>query len=425
MLAQRYRLLRRIATGGMGTVHEAVDERLGRRVAVKILNPEYADEPDCVERFSREACAAAGLVHPHVAQIFDTGHDAAQYFIVMEYVDGDDLGHELSRRTRLLPARAVEIADQLCAALAAAHAVGIVHRDIKPSNVLLGSGDRVKLTDFGIAKACGQAALTATGLVLGSANYLSPEQADGQTATPASDLYSAGIVLFEMLTGTVPFTGPSPVAVAHDHLTREVPPVDGLVPGLPPTLAAVVGRATAKNPSDRFPDATAMQAELRNCGEATGEPSPRADLTAAPAAGPPALAVPQCGFGRLGSAAAIVATVLVAGGLALLNDQSSQQADAASPPNRTSVAAGASWQTDANSRVATQRRIGWPVNDPKKWDDHDKGRLGHRGHHYAKGHKPDENLPVHRGHHYAKGHKPGHGPSITLLHHSTSDDRMT
>jgi eukaryotic-like serine/threonine-protein kinase len=281
MLAERYRLLRRIAVGGMGSVHEAVDERLGRRVAVKILNVDYAHDPSCVERFSREARAAAGLIHPNIAQVFDSGHDAGQYYIVVEYVDGADLGHELSRRIPLLTARAAKIADQLCSGLAAAHSVGIVHRDVKPSNVLLGPGDHVKLTDFGIAKVRGQAALTATGFVLGSAKYLSPEQADGQTATPASDLYSAGIVLFEMLTGTVPFTGPSPIDIAHDHLTREVPPVRGLAPGVPPMLAAVVARATAKNPSVRFPDAAAMQAELRDAVEATGERSPKAVLPAA------------------------------------------------------------------------------------------------------------------------------------------------
>lgn len=400
MLAGRYRLVRRVATGGMGTIHDAVDVRLGRRVAVKILKPEYADDPRFVERFTREARAAAGLTHPHIAQVFDSGHDAGQYFIVMEYVDGDDLGRMLSQQTRLAPARAARIAAQVCSALAAAHTVGIVHRDVKPGNVLLAPGDQVKLTDFGIAQTQGQAALTGTGLVLGTADYLSPEQAAGQTATPASDIYSAGIVLFEMLTGAVPFVGASPVAVAHDHLTRPVPPVRDPAPDVPPRLAAVVERATAKDPNRRFPDAAAMEAELRHGLEATRERAPTAMLPAPTRA----LAPPAAGGRhqrhrqphRLAAAAAgvMVVAALIVGGLLLANNPSSpQQAEAANPsgPATTGPAASA---RDAPTRDNSDHPHRTAGDDPTKRHKPKKGPPDHPGNHYGKGHKPD--------------HKPGH-----------------
>jgi eukaryotic-like serine/threonine-protein kinase len=206
MFADRYRQVRRIASGGMGTVYEGVDERLGRRVAIKFLKEEYAEDPLFVERFGREARAAASLDHPNIAQVFDTGQHDGRYFIVMEFLEGEDLGHMLREDCRLPADAAVSVTAQLCSALAAAHTAGIVHRDIKPSNVLVRTDGRVKVTDFGIAQVQGQASLTGAGLVLGTARYLSPEQACGQAVTPASDLYSAGVLLFEMLTGDVPFT---------------------------------------------------------------------------------------------------------------------------------------------------------------------------------------------------------------------------
>jgi eukaryotic-like serine/threonine-protein kinase len=262
-VADRYRLVRRIATGGMGTVYEGVDERLGRRVAVKVLKEEYADDPRSQERFSREARAAAMLNHPHIAQVFDSGQDASGAFIVMEYVDGPHLGQLLEIEGRLAPWRAVGIAADMCSALGAAHAVGIVHRDVKPSNVLLTPHHQVKVTDFGIAQAQGQAALTGTGMVLGTAHYLSPEQASGQGTTPASDVYAVGVLLFQLLTGSVPFDSDSPVAVALSHATQEVPPVTDLAPDVPPRVAAAVAHATAKDPRQRFADASLMEAELR------------------------------------------------------------------------------------------------------------------------------------------------------------------
>jgi tRNA A-37 threonylcarbamoyl transferase component Bud32 len=263
MLADRYRQVRRIASGGMGTVYEGVDERLARRVAIKFLKEEYAEDPLFVERFGREARAAASLDHPNIAQIFDSGQDGGQHFIVMEFLEGKDLGHVLREDQRLPADVAVSVTSQVCSALAAAHMAGIVHRDIKPGNVLVRSDGRVKVTDFGIAQVKGQASLTGAGLGLGTARYLSPEQASGQEVTPASDQYSAGVLLFQMLTGNVPFTGDSPVAVALSHVREELPSVHDFAPEVPPPLAEVVATATAKDPQSRYADAAQMGAALR------------------------------------------------------------------------------------------------------------------------------------------------------------------
>jgi serine/threonine-protein kinase len=282
-VAGRYRLIRRIATGGMGTVFDGLDERLGRRVAVKVLKEEYADDPRSQERFSREARAAAMLNHPHIAQVFDSGQDAGRSFIVMEFVEGGHLGRLLETEGRLPPRQAVEIAADVCSALGAAHKVGIVHRDVKPSNVLLTPHHQVKATDFGIAQAQGQAALTGTGMVLGTAHYLSPEQASGQGATPASDVYAVGVLLFQLLTGSVPFDGDSPGAVALSHVTQQVPPVRDRAPDVPPRVAAAVAHATAKDPRQRFANASLMEAELRFALAAPAtQPMPATPVAATP-----------------------------------------------------------------------------------------------------------------------------------------------
>jgi len=261
-LAQRYQLLERIAVGGMGEVHLATDERLGRRVAVKVLAPVYADSPDFVERFRREALTAAALSHPNIAQVYDYGVDGSAHFIVMEHVEGSDLSRLLREGGRMTPADAVHVAEQVCAALAAAHRAGVVHRDIKPGNVMVRPDGTVKVTDFGIAQALGQASLTETGTVMGTAAYVAPEQARGQATSSATDLYSLGILLFQMLTGAVPFDGDTPVAIAMRHLDEPVPLPSSRVAGLPANLDEVVTRATAKSPRDRYPDADAMAAAL-------------------------------------------------------------------------------------------------------------------------------------------------------------------
>lgn len=246
----------------MGSVYEAEDERLGRQVAVKILRAELADDERFVERFRREAHAAASLSHPNVAAVFDHGEDAGTRFIVMELVDAPDLAQVLRQSKPLDPARAVRIAVQICDALQHAHDRGIVHRDVKSANVLVGAEDHVKVTDFGIARAAGDVSLTRTGITFGSAHYFSPEQAAAQPVTHRSDLYSAGIVLFEMLTGTLPFKGDSPIAVAMQHLREDVAAPSSVLASVPPALDHVVAVATAKQPEDRYESARAMREAL-------------------------------------------------------------------------------------------------------------------------------------------------------------------
>ncbi|MDQ3982396.1 MAG: protein kinase, partial [Actinomycetota bacterium] len=262
LLGGRYRLEETIAAGGMGTVFAATDERLHRRVAVKVLKEHLATDPKFVERFGREARAAAALSHPNVATVFDFGEDDGTPFIVMEMAPGRDLARVLREEGPLAPERARGIAAQICAALGHAHAAGLVHRDVKPANVIVDDGDRVKVTDFGIARATGDSTLTAAGSVLGSAHYISPEQASGASVTPATDVYSAGIVLYEMLTKTLPFTADSALAVALRHVSDEVPAPSLVNPDVPASLDEIVARATAKDPAARWATAGAMAAAL-------------------------------------------------------------------------------------------------------------------------------------------------------------------
>jgi serine/threonine protein kinase len=282
MLIDRYELSERVATGGMGTIYQAHDHRLGRRVAVKLLKDELAQDPRFVERFRREARAAAALSHPCIAAVFDYGEQDGTHFIVMELAEGRDLARLLREEGPLSPDRAVRVATQICEALGHAHAAGVVHRDVKPANVIVGDDDRVKVTDFGIARAVGDSTLTATGSVLGTAHYISPEQAEGSKVGPASDIYSLGIVLYEMLTGSMPFTGDSPVSVAMRHVTDDVPAPSALNPAVPPELDAVVARATARPPGDRWHDAVGMATALGAGLEPTGETVTR-EVAAEPA----------------------------------------------------------------------------------------------------------------------------------------------
>lgn len=282
-LVDRYELMDQVATGGMGTVYRATDTRLHREVAVKVLKPELAGDPRFVERFRREARAAAALSHPNVAGVFDYGEDEGRNFIVMELVRGRDLARVLREEGPLSSTRVVAIGMQIADALAHSHEAGLVHRDIKPANVIVGDDDRVKVTDFGIARAQADSSLTATGNVLGTAQYISPEQASGEQVGHASDIYSLGIVLYEMLTGSVPFTGDSTLAVALRHMREQVPPPSSLNPDVDPSLDRVVARATAKRPQDRFLRASDLAAELR--GGVPTAPATAAVATAAMAGG--------------------------------------------------------------------------------------------------------------------------------------------
>jgi serine/threonine-protein kinase len=251
----RYELGRQLGAGGMARVYLAHDNLLDREVAVKVLSDRYAADPAFVERFRREASAAAALNHPNIVSVYDRGEADGSYYIVMEYLEGPDLKQVIRRRAPLPPAEAVDYALQILAALGAAHRRHVIHRDVKPQNVMVAEDGRLKVTDFGIARAGAGTTMTEAGAVIGTAQYLSPEQARGAEVTAASDCYSVGIVLYEMLTGRVPFDGERPVVVAMKQITEPPVPPRDLVPEIPRDLSDVVMRALEKRPSDRFESA--------------------------------------------------------------------------------------------------------------------------------------------------------------------------
>jgi eukaryotic-like serine/threonine-protein kinase len=263
VFSDRYELTHLIARGGMAEVYRARDRLLDRPVALKVLFPELSVDRAFVERFRREAQAAAKLSHPNIVPVFDWGEDAGSYFIVMEFVDGRPLSAVLRETGPLEPARAAGITTQVAAALASAHRHGVVHRDIKPGNVLITNDGQVKVTDFGIARAVNtEESLTQTGAVMGTATYFSPEQAEGIGVDARSDIYSLGVVLFEMLTGRPPFLGDTPVSVASKHV-RDVPPMPReLLETVPVELEAVVMKAMAKQPEQRYQSAEEFRADL-------------------------------------------------------------------------------------------------------------------------------------------------------------------
>lgn len=261
VFGQRYRVTEKIGSGGMAEVYKAVDSVLGRTVAVKVLHAHYASDPDFVARFKQEAQAAANLSHPNIVNIYDWGSEGSTYYIVMEYVRGTDLKALVREKGPVPAAKAAEYAAQVAAALAVAHGYGIIHRDIKPANIVLAPDGGVKVMDFGIARAT-DSTLTQTGSVLGTAHYVSPEQAQGRALTPASDLYSLGVVLYEITTGRLPFEGDTPVAVALKHVNDEPIPPRQINPGLSPALEAIILRAMSKNPQERFTSAEEMRREL-------------------------------------------------------------------------------------------------------------------------------------------------------------------
>ncbi|MGI8778233.1 MAG: Stk1 family PASTA domain-containing Ser/Thr kinase [Acidimicrobiales bacterium] len=319
VLSERYRIVRHLARGGMAEVYLAHDQLLDRPVAVKVLFPELAHDVNFVERFRREARAAAGLNHHNIVSVYDFGEDEGSYFIVMEYVDGTTLREVIRTEGPLELPRIVEIGSEVAAALAIAHASGIVHRDVKPGNVLISSTvpaarlsdvpearlSEVKVADFGIARA-GDAleSLTQTGAVMGTATYLSPEQAKGADIDLRSDVYSLGVVLYEMATGRPPFAGSSPVAIAYQHLNEPPVPPSTQNPALPPAFDAIVLEALAKDPADRQASAGELRAEL--LAMTMGPPELESTMIEAPAAvagtstevlAPVAAPVPPAGYG--------------------------------------------------------------------------------------------------------------------------------
>jgi beta-lactam-binding protein with PASTA domain/predicted Ser/Thr protein kinase len=265
LLDGRYRVIRKLGTGGMASVYLAEDQELGRRVAIKLLDERHAQDDQFIERFRREAESAAGLSHANVVSIYDRGEAEGTYYIVMEYLEGKTLKELLVSRGPTPVRVAIDYTRQILSALEFAHRHGIVHRDIKPHNVVVAPDGRLKVTDFGIARS-GSSQMTEAGSIIGTAQYLSPEQAQGKPVHPSSDLYSVGIVLYEMLTGTVPFTGETALEVAMKHLnTIPEPPSEKRPPGIgevPHELDLVVLRALAKDPADRYETAREMDADL-------------------------------------------------------------------------------------------------------------------------------------------------------------------
>jgi serine/threonine-protein kinase len=269
----RYQLTSRIATGGMGEVWRADDTVLDREVAVKVLKHEYADDPVFRARFQAEARHAASLVHPNVASVFDFGEltdedgtDSARPFLVMELVPGQPLSALLRGGEAMPSDRAADIVAQAADAIAAAHAIGVVHRDVKPANLLVTPDGTVKITDFGIARAGDGAAITQTGQIIGTPHYISPEQAEGRSATESSDIYALGVVLYECLAGRRPFDRDTPIQVALAHVREVVPPLSEDVPA---RMRAIVEKALAKDPADRFTNAADLATALRG-GEVAG-----------------------------------------------------------------------------------------------------------------------------------------------------------
>src|SRR5919109_1868174 len=258
LIGHRFRLEERIGSGGMSSVYRALDETLQRQVAIKLMNREIATDSDQLERFRREARAVAQLNHPHVVTVIDAGEDEGAPYIVFEYVEGETLKDRIRRNGRLPVAEAVAYAIEIARALECAHSHRLVHRDVKPQNVLIDPDGRAKVTDFGIARSLEAQGLTDTGRVLGTTDYVSPEQAMGEDVDERSDVYSLGVVLYEMLTGDVPFQAETQVGVAMKHVNEPLPDVQRRRPEISAALAAVVERATAKETQKRHQSVSEM-----------------------------------------------------------------------------------------------------------------------------------------------------------------------
>ena len=269
VFGRRYRATEKIGTGGMADVFKAVDETLGRTVAVKVMHARYAADPAFAARFRQEAQAAANLVSPNIVNMYDWGQDGETYYIVMEYVRGTDLKSIIEQKGAIPSRKVADVGAQVCSALSVAHGYDIIHRDIKPHNIMVQPDGSVKVMDFGIARA-GNSTMTQTGSVLGTAHYVSPEQAQGKPLTATSDLYSLGVVLYESATGRLPFDGETPVAVALKQVNEQPRPASAVNPDIDPALEAVIMKALSKRPTDRYPSADVMRKDLLSVAQ--GQP---------------------------------------------------------------------------------------------------------------------------------------------------------
>jgi eukaryotic-like serine/threonine-protein kinase len=315
IIAGRYELEELVGAGGMSSVFKARDTLLERNVALKVLHQHYTEDDQYVERFRREARAVAQLSHPNIVTVIDRGVDAGRQFIVFELVEGRTLKEVLDEEGRLPVRRALEIAVQIARGLAFAHEHGLVHRDVKPQNVILNGDGRAKVTDFGIARSLDVQGVTQSGTVLGTSNYIAPEQAKGEVVDQTTDVYSLGVVVFELLTGDVPFPGESFVAVAMQHVSEAPPSLLDVRPDVPARVAHAVDRALEKDPAARFPTMDAFAAELEACLAQLG-PGPDADATLVRQE--PVLRASRRRMARAGARRRLVPLALILLGLALL-----------------------------------------------------------------------------------------------------------
>ena len=264
-LSDRYQIIKSIGEGGMANVYLAYDTILERNVAVKILRGDLATDEKFVRRFQREALSASSLTNENIVEVYDVGEDNGEYYIVMEYVEGKHLKNLLKKRGKLTISEVIDIMLQVTSGLSVAHDSYIIHRDIKPQNIMILENGLVKLTDFGIAVAMNSTQLTQTNSVMGSVHYLPPEMASGKGATLQSDIYSLGILMYELLTGKLPFKGDNAVEIALKHLKEPMPSLRKELPDVPASIENIILRATAKNPKNRYTDAREMYEDLKTC----------------------------------------------------------------------------------------------------------------------------------------------------------------
>ncbi len=277
-ISDRYQIIKSIGEGGMANVYLAYDTILDRNVAVKVLRGDLATDEKFVRRFQREALSASSLSHPNIVEVYDVGEDNNQYYIVMEYIEGKHLKELLKKRGKLTLSEVIDIMLQITDGMSVAHDAYIIHRDIKPQNIMIQENGVVKITDFGIAMAMNATQLTQTNSVMGSVHYLPPEQANGKGSTLQSDIYSMGILMYELLTGKLPYKGDNAVEIALKHLKESLPSIKEDLPDLPQSIENIIIRASSKNPKNRYADAREMHEDLLTCLDDSRNNEPKITL---------------------------------------------------------------------------------------------------------------------------------------------------